>query len=55
LCVYVGDTQNVAVQAVYDPFGGNGGTTSRYGAQFVADSGAAGNFYTDGTWAVTAP
>jgi hypothetical protein len=55
LCVYVGDTVNVGVQAVYDPFGGNGGTASRYGAMFVADSGGAGNFYTDGTWAVTAP
>jgi hypothetical protein len=55
LCVYVGVSTNVGVQDVYDPFGGVGGTTSRYGAGFVADSAGPGNFYTDGTWAVTAP
>jgi hypothetical protein len=53
LCIYVGATLNVTQNALYDPFGGAGGTTSIYGAGLVADSAAAGNFYTDGSWAVT--
>jgi len=55
LCVYVGDNVNVGEEDVYDPYGDPGGTTSRYGAGFIIDSDAAGNFYSDGTWAVTAP
>ncbi len=55
LCVYVGNTTNVAVSGIYDPDGGNAGTASAYGAGVVIDSAAAGNFYADGTWAVTAP
>jgi hypothetical protein len=55
LCVYVGVNVNVGEEDVYDPYGGNGGTTSRFGAGFIVDSAAMGNFYSDGTWAVTAP
>lgn len=55
LCVYVGNTTNVAVSGIYDPYGGNAGTASGYGAGVVIDSAGAGNFYADGTWAVTAP
>ena len=55
LCVYVGDNVNVGEEDVYDPYGDPGGTTSRWGAGFIVDSDAAGNFYSDGTWAVTAP
>jgi hypothetical protein len=53
--VYVGGTQNVAEIATHDPTTGNGGSDSRYGAGIVIDSAGAGNFYDDGTWAVTAP
>jgi hypothetical protein len=55
LCVYVGVSTNVGVSGIYDPFGGNAGTASPYGAGIVIDSAAAGDFYSDGTWAVTAP
>jgi hypothetical protein len=55
LCVYVGVQTDVGEEAVYDPYGGHGGTASRWGAGFVIDSAGAGNFYSDGTWAVTAP
>jgi hypothetical protein len=55
LCVYVGVNVDVGEEGVYDPFGGGGDTASRYGAGVVADSTASGNFYSDGTWAVTAP
>jgi hypothetical protein len=54
LCVYIGAEQNVGAIAAYDPFGDAGGTASPYGAGVVVDSTAAGNFYSDGTWAVTA-
>jgi hypothetical protein len=55
LCVYVGTSTNIAVSGIYDPFGGNAGTASAYGAGIVIDSAGSGNFYSDGTWAVTAP
>ena len=55
LCVYVGDSSDVGEIATYDPFGNPGGTASQYGAGVVIDSAGAGNFYSDGTWAVTAP
>jgi hypothetical protein len=55
LCVYEGGQANVAEIAAYNPFTGNGGGASPYGAGLVVDSAAAGNFYSDGTWAVTAP
>jgi hypothetical protein len=55
LCLYVGASADVGNDAVYDPYGGNGGTASRYGAGFIVNSAGAGNFYVDGTWAVTAP
>jgi hypothetical protein len=55
LCVYVGVTVDAPEMALYDPFGDSGGTASPYGSGVVVDSGGAGNFYSDGTWAVTAP
>lgn len=55
LCVYVGVQVNVAAGeiATHDPGTGSGGSASRYGAGIVVDSAGAGNFYADGTWAVT--
>jgi hypothetical protein len=55
LCVYVGVNTDVGEEAVYDPYGDPGDTTSRWGAGIVVDSAGAGNFYSDGAWAVTAP
>jgi hypothetical protein len=55
LCVYVGINRDIGEEAVYDPYGDSGDTTSRWGAGFIVDSNAPGNFYSDGTWAVTAP
>lgn len=55
LCVYVGASTNVATSGIYNPYGGNAGSASVYGAGIVIDSAGAGNFYADGTWAVTAP
>ena len=55
LCVYVGINRDIGEEAVYDPYGDSGDTTSRFGAGFIVDSAGAGNFYSDGTWAVTAP
>jgi hypothetical protein len=55
LCIYIGAQVNVGGISAYDPFGDAGGTVSRYGAGVVVDSAAAGNFYSDGTWAVGAP
>ena len=43
-CVYVGATTNVVVSGIYDPYGGNAGTASAYGAGVVIDSAAAGNY-----------
>ena len=55
LCIYEGGHANAGEIAAYDPFNGDGGGASPYGAGLVVDSAAAGNFYSDGTWAVTAP
>jgi hypothetical protein len=55
LCIYVGAQTNVGEIASYNPFGGVGGTASAFGAGVIVDSDGPGNFYSDGTWAVTAP
>lgn len=55
LCVYVGVNVDEGEIGLYDPFGESGGTASPYGSGVVVDSEGAGNFYSDGTWAVTAP
>lgn len=55
LCVYVGSSANIGESGIYNPFGGDAGTASAYGAGIVIVSAASGDFYADGTWAVTAP
>ncbi len=52
LCVYVGVNVGEGEMGL---FGDSGGTASPYGSGVVVDSEGAGNFYSDGTWAVTAP
>ena len=55
LCIYEGSEENVGEIAAYNPINGHGGGASSYGSGIVVDSAGAGNFYGDGTWAVTAP
>ena len=55
LCIYVGSQANVAQIFAESPYTALGGTASQYGAAVVLDSEAPGNFYSTGTWAVTAP
>jgi hypothetical protein len=55
LCIYEGGGENIGEIGAHDPVNGNGGSASPYGAGLVVDSSGMGNFYSDGTWAVTAP
>jgi hypothetical protein len=55
LCVYEGGGENVGEIGTYDPVNGDGGGASEYGAGLAIDSEGVGNFFSDGTWAVTAP
>jgi hypothetical protein len=55
LCVYEGGGENVGEIGTYDPVNGDGGGASEYGAGLEIDSEGVGNFFSDGTWAVTAP
>jgi hypothetical protein len=56
LCVYEGTGgSNVGEIGAYNPINGDPGAASQYGAGIVVDSAGLGNFYSEGTWAVTAP
>jgi hypothetical protein len=56
LCIYEGTDANVAARGFQDPVTlATGATVRPWGAEVGAVSAAAGNFYTAGSWAVTAP
>ena len=56
LCIYEGTVANVGARTFQDPVTLLTGSTVRaWGAEVGAVSAAAGNFYTAGSWAVTAP
>ena len=56
LCIYEGTVANVAARTFQDPVTLLTGSTVRaWGAEVGALSAGAGNFYTAGSWAVTAP
>jgi collagen type VII alpha len=55
LCVYEGDHSNLGAISTDNPTDGDANAASSDGAGLVIDSSAAGNFYSSGSWAVTAP
>ena len=56
LCIYEGAKANIGAQVMIDPATSAAGTTARpYGIGLLGRAASAGDFYSTGVWAVTAP
>jgi hypothetical protein len=56
LCIYEGTMTNLAVRGFQDPITASSGDfVRRYGAEVSGRAAAAGDYWTSGSWAVTAP
>jgi hypothetical protein len=55
LCIYENAKSNVATFTISDPARNLANTSGRWGAYIQITAAAAGLFYSNGTWAVTAP